>query len=397
MADGRGEMGVELRGAFEPAFPREEFAARQQAVRERLAVENLDAGLFFSAESLFYLSGYEFPTHAAFQLLVVPVDGAPFLVTRQHMLSGIDASTWIDDKVAFPDTGDPIEAARQALIDRKLSSARFGIEEAALTLTVRSARTLAAALPAATFTDCSPIVERLRLVKSPREVAYMRLAARVSDAGIEAARAATRVGASERDIGIAATEAMMQAGGEYQAMPLLIGIEENSKLATPIWSSRKLGAGELLWIEVFGTIRRYATGLKATFGGAPASTDAEKRVETARLALARGIAAIAPGRPASVVPEAVQEVFKEAGYGETSHHQSGYSIGISFSPATHEARLLGLRQGNSTPLQAGMTLFPIANLYGPGATVSASATIVVTEDGAERLTGFEPRPDDLAR
>ena len=59
-------------------------------------------------------------------------------------------------------------------------------------------------------------------------------------------------------------------------------------------------------------------------------------------------------------------------------------------------RLLSLRQGNTTRFEEGMTLFPIANLYGAGATVSASATVVVTADGAERLTKFEPRPEDLA-
>ena len=75
---------------------------------------------------------------------------------------------------------------------------------------------------------------------------------------------------------------------------------------------------------------------------------------------------------------------------ETSHHQSGYSIGISFSPATHEARLLSLRKGNTIMLEEGMTLFPIANLYGAGATVSASmmpipAPCVSTATGRLRL------------
>lgn len=390
-------MGVEFRGTLNPAFPPEEFDSRQQRIRRGLAAANLDAGMFFSAESLFYLCGYEYPTHAGYQLLVLPVDGEPFVVVRQHIRSGMEATSWLKDIVTFPDTGDPIQTTVNALAQRRLTTARLGIEEAAATLPVKTAYALTAALPGAKFADCSPIVERARLVKSPREIAYMRLAAEVSDIGIEAARNAIKIGASERDIAVVAADAMMRAGGEYQAIPLLIGIEEHSKLAAPIWTSRTLGAGEFLWIEVFGTIRRYAAGLKATFAGRPASPDALRRVETARMALERGIAAIAPGKPASVVPEAVQGAFVEAGHKETAHHQSGYSIGISFSPATHEARLFSLRRGNETPLEAGMTLFPIANLYSEGATVSASATVVVTANGAERLTRFEPRPDDLAR
>jgi Xaa-Pro dipeptidase len=152
-----------------------------------------------------------------------------------------------------------------------------------------------------------------------------------------------------------------------------------------------------LWVEVFGTVRRYSTGLKAVFGAAPVSDDTARRAEVAKRALQRAVAAIAPGRPASVVPDAIQETFREAGYAEGAHHQSGYSIGIAFAPNPHEARLLSLRRGNSTPLQAGMTLFPIANLYGPGPTLSASQMVLVTPTGVEVLSRFEPRPDDLAR
>ena len=99
------------------------------------------------------------------------------------------------------------------------------------------------------------------------------------------------------------------------------------------------------------------------------SDDTLRRAEVAKRALQRAVAAIAPGRPVSVVPDTIQETFREAGYAEGAYHQSGYSIGIAFAPNPHEARMLSLRRGNNTPLQAGMTLFPIANLYGPGPTL----------------------------
>jgi Xaa-Pro aminopeptidase len=97
------------------------------------------------------------------------------------------------------------------------------------------------------------------------------------------------------------------------------------------------------------------------------------------------------------VPETVQETFRDAGYTEGAYHQSGYSIGIAFAPNPHEARMLSLRRGNTTPLAAGMTLFPIANLYGPGPISSASLMVVVTPSGAEVLTRFTPSSSDLAR
>jgi Xaa-Pro dipeptidase len=379
------------------AFPREELEQRVERVREGLQARGLDAGVFGAAETLYYLTGYESPSHFGFQLLVVPVDQAPFIVIRQHMASGVRAESWLDDVVTFPDTGDAIDTTRQALVDRKLVSRRLAFEETAPPLTLQTARRLEAALGGGPLADCSGIVEALRLVKSPREIEYVRKAAAVSDIGMEAARSVIRQGVSELEIAAEATRQMTLAGGEYQASPLVIGIQERTRLAIPLPTARRLGRGEVLWIEVFGTVRRYSTGLKAMFGAKPASDDTLRRAETARRALGRAVAAIAPGRPASIVPETIQETFREAGYTEGAYHQSGYSIGIAFAPNPHEARMLSLRRGNTTPLQAGMTLFPIANLYGPGPISSASQMVLVTPSGAEVLSRFTASPDDLAR
>jgi Xaa-Pro dipeptidase len=380
-----------------PAFPQEEFDQRVQRTREGLRAQGLDAGIFAAAESLYYLTGYESPSHFGFQLLVLPVDREPFIVIRQHMASGVQAESWLRDIVTFPDSGDPIETTRQALADRRLAGRRLAFEETAPPLTLRTARRLEAALGGAPPGDCSGIVEALRLVKSPREVEYVRQAARISDIGMETARRMIRLGVSEGAIAAESTRDMLLAGGEYQAEPVLVGIGERSRLAIPVPTGRRLAPGELLWVEVFGTVRRYSAGLKAVFGARPLADDTARRAEVAKRALQRAVAAIAPGRPASVVPDTIQETFREAGYAEGAYHQSGYSIGIAFAPNPHEARMLSLRRGNTTPLQAGMTLFPIANLYGPGPTLSASQMVVVTPAGAEVLSRFEPQPDDLAR
>jgi Xaa-Pro dipeptidase len=378
-------------------FPREEFQERLRRVRAGLQERGLDGAIFAAAETLYYLTGYESPSHFGFQLLIVPVEREPYIVIRQHMASGVRAESWIDDVVTFPDSGDPIETTRQSLAERKLSSSRLGVEETGPPLTLQTARRLEASLARGQLADCSGIVEGLRVVKSEREIAYMREAARISDIGAEAARAMTRAGVSEVEIAAEVTRQMMLAGGEYQASPLAVGMQERMRLAVPLPTSRRLAPGEVYWIEPFGTIRRYSAGLKAVFGARPASDDNLRRAEVARKALARAVAAIAPGRPASVVPDTVQETFREAGYTEGAYHQSGYSIGIAFAPSPHEARILSLRRGNSTLLQPGMTLFPIANLYGPGPIASASQMVVVTRSGVEVLTRFVPSPDDLDR
>ncbi len=379
-------------------FSRKEFDERLKNVRTALAAKKLDAGIFFAAESIFYLSGYGDPSHYGFQLLVVPVSKDPFFATRKQMAAGFLAVSSFDDTVPFPDGADPIKVTCDELKKRGLGSARIGLEEAAAPLTVRTWRGLTAGLPDAKFEDCSEVVDNLRLVKSPAEIEFMRRASEIADVGMSAAPDAIRAGVSEREIMAHVLHKMTLAGSEHTAVPLLVGIGERVKLAMPAPTDRKLKQGEALWIEVFGTRSHYAAGLKAIFGAAPASKDAERRLQTAITALDRAIAAAVPGKPASVIPETVQATFKEAGYEDSSYHQSGYSMGVTIAPAPHEARMLSLRTGNNTILKEGMTLHPIANLYGPDPypVMAASQMIVITANGAERMTRYNPSIKNLS-
>src|SRR5262249_47827692 len=129
---------------------------------------------------------------------------------------------------------------------------------------------------------------------------------------------------------------------------------------------------------------------------APPDADLVRRWELAQVALRRALDVMLPGKPASGMAEAVQATFRDAGYRETPHHQSGYSIGISFAPHLPEARSLSLRRGNAMLLEEGMTLFPIANCYGPRTTMADSCMAIVRPGGPEVLTKFRPEPGDLA-
>src|SRR5215208_921077 len=167
---------VEMR---RPALPKEEFDGRLLRVREEVRSRELDLAVFFAPESIYYLCGYDYPTQFAFQLLCVPLDRDPFLVVRQVNASGVAATAWVEECVTFPDMGNPVTTTRDALLKRQLGHARIGLEEAAPFLTVATMRALNSALPDARWGDCSGIVERLRLVKSPREIEYIRRAAAI--------------------------------------------------------------------------------------------------------------------------------------------------------------------------------------------------------------------------
>ena len=52
----------------ESAFPREEYARRQAALRERMATRGIDLYLTSGPENVFYLSGQQTPGYYTFPL-----------------------------------------------------------------------------------------------------------------------------------------------------------------------------------------------------------------------------------------------------------------------------------------------------------------------------------------
>ena len=75
----------------------------------------------------------------------------------------------------------------------------------------------------ATTADGSLLVEELRLVKSPREIAHVRRAADIADEAMCAARDAIEPGIMETEIEAVIAESMMKAGGGYPGIRTMIG------------------------------------------------------------------------------------------------------------------------------------------------------------------------------
>ncbi|MBW3600532.1 MAG: aminopeptidase P family N-terminal domain-containing protein, partial [Planctomycetes bacterium] len=63
-------------------FPKSEYARRLKSVRQAMTARRLDAILVSCPENIYYLSGLDHMGYFAYQMLVVPLDGTPILITR---------------------------------------------------------------------------------------------------------------------------------------------------------------------------------------------------------------------------------------------------------------------------------------------------------------------------
>ena len=147
-----------------------QYPARRQAVAERLAERNLQALVVSSPVNVRYLSGFT----GSNALLVVFAAGQPVLFTDPRY--GIQAARETSLRTRIVRGGPLAPAGIKAAAGR--GRRRIGFEN--LRIPFETHARLSEALPlGAELVPAGPLIEELRMVKSPREIEWIRRSAEV--------------------------------------------------------------------------------------------------------------------------------------------------------------------------------------------------------------------------
>jgi Xaa-Pro dipeptidase len=376
-------------------FSREELAGRRAAACAALQKRGLDGLLMFRQESMFYLTGYDTFGYVFFQCLYLGADGKVTLLTRapdrlqaQHTSVIEDIRIWVDR----PDA-DPALDLRAILEGHGCRGRKLGVEYEAYGLTARNGKRLEAALEGfATLEDVSDLVSRLRLVKSPAEIVYVRRAAELADLALDEAHRLAGPGADEAEILAAMQSAIIRGGGDDPANEFIIGSGDDALLCRYFSGRRKLSAKDQLTLEFAGAYRHYHSCLMRTIPiGAPPTRQREMH-KVAVDALEACKAALMPGRPIGDVFDAHARVLDAAGYQAYRMNATGYSLGTTFAPNWMDWPMF--YHGNPELAAPGQVFFIHIIIFDSerGLAMTTGQTVLVSERGVEALS---KRPLDL--
>ena len=367
-------------------FSDAEFADRLHRTRTEMAVRGLDAMLMFAPESQFWLTGYDTFGYCFFQCLIVPMDRDPVLLTRSADLRQAQLTSNIRDIRIWRDGADanPAEDLAALISDLGLTGKSIGWETSTQGLTHRNGRAVETAL--GRLQEASDLMGKLRLVKSPAEIEYVRKAAELGDASFDAALAETRAGADEGVILGAMHQVIFEGGGDYPANEFIIGSGPDALLCRYKSGRRMLAARDQLTLEWAGTYRHYhSANMKTVIIGEPQPQHLTMQ-EAARSALLACEAAMRPGATMGAVFQAHADTLDDAGLSSSRLNACGYSLGPRFSPSWMEDQMF--YEGAPTIMEPGMVFFLHMILMDSdsGTAMTLGRTSRVTEEGSEPLS-----------
>jgi Xaa-Pro aminopeptidase len=379
-------------------FDRSEYAARLARIRRAMTSRDIGLLVITDVANQHYITGYDGWSFYTPQVVLVPIeDEEPVWIGRAMDAAGGRLTAWMSpgNVVGFPESyvqqpdRHPMDWIAAYIVERGWARRRIAIELEAYYYSPKAHAHLVAGLPAATIFDAELMVNWVRAVKSPAEIAYLRNAARLAEGTMRAAYEAIAPGVRECDaiarIYAAQTGGHRDFAGDITALPPTILAGENASAPHLMWSDRRFGADETVALELAGACRHYTAGLARTLQlGRPGP----KVLDTAKAVLEGMETVLATMRP-GVTGEDVEAAWRAviARHGLKKESRIGYSIGLGFPPDWGE-HTISLRQGDRRVLEPGNVLHSILGMWMDGWGIEISETILVTERGCEALTEF---------
>jgi len=351
--------------------PPDRRAERQAALRQAIGGEGLDALLVTHLPNIRYLTGF---SGSAAVLLVredTTVLISDFRYAEQALVEvGGAAIVEIDQRSVWERLGRVL-AARP--------TGRIGIESHSLT--VRDAERLSG-LTRTAVAPTTDLVERLRAMKSPEEVAAIRSAAGLAQDALAEVLPGIRVGQTEVEIGALLEGALRRRGSEWHPFPTIVASGARSALPHARTSQKAVGAGDLLLLDFGAQVDGYCADLTRTVVVGARADDRQRTVhELVQTAQRRAIEHLRPGMPAREGDALARDVITSRGFGDAFGHSLGHGLGLE----VHEAPRLAPTSEAPLPPHAVVTVEP--GVYFPGwGGIRLEDDVYLGPAGTERLS-----------
>ena len=372
------------------AIPKTEYAERRVKLQKSLdgvmVLFGRDQGtdeVFreFQDTSFLYFTGIE---EAGAVLLVTPKEEVLFLPKRNERLEKYTGPKLgpndpdVKTRTGFADV-QPLERFESRL--HKAAEDYYAVYAFSNRPTAPKLRSL---LPLRELSDAGRPIGKLRMKKSPAEIAAIQHATDVTIQAQVAAWKKLQPGAYEYQAGAAFVGSLMEQGCERVAYAPIVGSGPNSTVLHYNASTRRMDRGEVVVLDAAAECAGYTSDITRTVPVGGTFSARQKEIYTVVLgAQNAAMAAAKPGVPMTELNKIAKKYMDDNGnYGKYFIHGLGHPVGLD----VHDL-------GDFRPLEPGdiVTIEPGIYIPEEGIGIRIEDVILITENGYKLMSAALPR------
>ncbi|MFD1706133.1 M24 family metallopeptidase [Siminovitchia sediminis] len=367
-------------------FEAVEYEDRLVNIKKAMSSKGVDYLLINDPADLNYLLGYRSwgYTFLDWQVLIIPFDKEPVLVTRMLESTNFKDQTCIKNMVTFNDEEDPIDKTIEILKQLGVANKKIALSLQSWFFNAGHFISLKNKLPHdAEIVDGMDITVNCRLVKSDREITYIRKAAEMTSKVMNHIRETPMLHPTDHEIAQKVMNDLISSGSELPATPPLIGVGKRSTYGHPVWENYQSSQGDVIFLEFSGCYQRYHAPIMRTLSIGEPSDKAKKFEETSYGVINQITNTVKPGMKVEDIDAICKEYLSSQNMSQYFHNRIGYSVGIGF---TKWMDGISVKKGVDAELKPNMVFHIIPFITDFEISVAISETILVTSNGVEKLT-----------
>jgi Xaa-Pro aminopeptidase len=360
----------------------DELNERVGKLRERFKAAKIDAMLVTSPVNVRYLSGFT-------------GDDSHLLVTARA-LKLLSDFRYVEEAALTAPHARVIDRKKKGLMElaaRHAAQANAKVLGCETTASLGAHKTLrkhcqtGSARGRIRLKATSGLVERLRIIKSPREVRQIELALRAQQAAFRRTVEALKTGASELAVAARLRYEMTRNGAaQDQAFDTIVAFDARASLPHARPGTARLKKNALVLIDWGAKANFYHADLTRTFFRGRIPPKLREIWEIAHDAQCAALESIGPGVKLAEIDKAAREIIRRAGYGKAFGHGLGHGLGLEI----HEAPRVAA--SSKDVCRPGMVFTIEPGIYLPGlGGVRIEDDVLVTESGCRVLSSLPKR------
>ena len=344
-------------------------------IRNFLENEKKDAAIISDPVTIHYLTGFYSDPHERQMFLFVFTNQEPLLFVPALEVERA-SSTVSFPVVGYVDSENPWQKIKATLPVEAVKAVAVEFDNLILT----KYHGFKSVFEQAEFTNLTPFIQRMRLIKSADEIQKMLVAGQYADKAVNIGFDNISLNKTETDI-IAQIDFAIKQEGYEMSFETMVLTGNNAANPHGIPGANKIENNALLLFDLGCMVNGYASDMTRTV--AVGQPDQFKK-DIYHLTLEAQQAAldfIKPGVTAHEVDRAARQVIEKAGYGEYFNHRLGHGIGMD----VHE--FPSIMEGNDMVIEEGMCFSVEPGIYIPGKVgVRIEDCGYVTKNGFELFT-----------